>query len=64
MLVKGDKKMKDDKTPRKTNTKKKGFITDDSILQREENSEMLKQMQEKAKEMSEKQISLILKSYK
>lgn len=47
--------MKDDKTPRKTNTKQKGFITEDGVLQREENGEMLKKMQEKAKEMSEKQ---------
>lgn len=49
--------MSGDRTPRKTNTKKKGVIADDSILKREENSRMLDEMMEKAIKDSEKQKS-------
>ena len=47
--------MSGDRTTRTTNTKKKGCVSNDSILKREENADMLDKMMEKAIKDSEKQ---------
>ena len=47
--------MSGDRIKRTTNTKKKGCVSEDSILKREENADMLDKMMEKAIKDSEKQ---------